>query len=58
MSADDRARVLVLLESLCQLDLYKVKIYAETLLEIHGGGLPKPQSRVKMRKRTIGRTRL
>lgn len=37
MSADDRARVLALLESLCQLDLYKVKIYAETLLEIHGG---------------------
>lgn len=37
MSADDRARVLALLESLCQLDLYKVEIYAETLLEIHGG---------------------
>ena len=30
-------RVLALLESLCQLDLYKVEIYAETLLEIHGG---------------------
>lgn len=37
MSADDRARVLALLESLCQLDMYKVEIYAETLLEIHGG---------------------
>ena len=47
MSADDRARVLALLESLCQLDLYKAEIYAETLLEIHGG-LKKPQSRVKM----------
>lgn len=37
MSADDRARVLALLESLCQLDMYKVKIYAETLLELRGG---------------------
>jgi hypothetical protein len=37
MSADDRARVLALLESLCQLDLYKVGIYAETLLELRGG---------------------
>lgn len=36
MSADDRARVLALLERLCQLDLYKVEIYAKTLLEIHG----------------------
>lgn len=37
MSADDRARVLALLESLCQLDLYKVEIYAETLLKLRGG---------------------
>lgn len=37
MNADDSARVLALLESLCQLDLYKVGIYAETLLELRGG---------------------
>lgn len=37
MSAYDRARVLALLESLCQLDMYKVEIYAETLLELRGG---------------------
>nr|DAM06682.1 MAG TPA: hypothetical protein [Caudoviricetes sp.] len=37
MSADDRARVLALLECLCQLDLYKVEIYAEALLELRGG---------------------
>lgn len=37
MSADERARVLALLESLCQLDLYKVEIYAKTLLELRGG---------------------
>lgn len=37
MSAEDRARVLALLERLCQLDLYKVEIYAKTLLELRGG---------------------
>nr|DAR14770.1 MAG TPA: hypothetical protein [Caudoviricetes sp.] len=37
MSADDRARVLALMESLCQLDMCKVEIYAETLLELRGG---------------------
>lgn len=43
MSADDRDRVLTLLESLCQLDLYKVEIYAKALLEIHGGIAKRPE---------------
>lgn len=47
MSADDRARVLALLESLCRLDLYKVEIYAETLLEIHGGDCQRAGESVK-----------
>lgn len=43
MSADDRARVLALLESLCKLDLYKVEIYAKTMLELRGGIVKGPE---------------
>lgn len=43
MSADDRDRVLALLETLCPLDRYKVEIYAAELLKLHGG-IAKPQA--------------
>lgn len=37
MSADEKARWMELLETLCPIDRYKVEIYAAELLKLHGG---------------------
>ena len=36
MNTEERAQMVGLLEKLCPLDLYKVSVYANTLLELHG----------------------